>query len=71
MDKHISAATLTAGKLYIAMIEDLDGQAISGALVFFAADGEFYDADTGDEWSPDYDYLVEQVGAFNKEYASL
>lgn len=42
-----------------------------GELVYFGNDGRFYDADSGEQCSPDYDYLVEQSGVYDAEYAEL
>lgn len=74
IEKHTSKATLKPGHLYSAMVThtqfDGDDYDSGDALVFFASDGNFYDADSGEECSPDFDYLIEQDGAYDAQYAA-
>ncbi len=77
MRKITETKDLVPGKLYGCFTVEFDytrGEEYdrSGALVWYAADGTFYDAETdepGHEVRPDCDFFVEQVGAFNADYA--
>jgi hypothetical protein len=57
------------GKLYCCVVEDFEYNHVYGELVWYGVDGKFYDSDTGEEVNPDYDWLVEQNGAFNQQFA--
>ena len=72
MNKITDKSQLIPGQCYCVFTQD---EPDGGALVWYCADGNFYDANYDDtEGDPydigDWDYLVAQTGAFNAEYAA-